>query len=503
MSTALEQVALQELEKEVPLVNISAELTSAYERGYEDINFFAALALPEVTLSALPYFYIACFQLIVKRVGLSSGTILRFALGLPRGHAKTTFIKIILAWMIAYKKARSYLIVASTQPNAQNIIEDLSNIMGSPNMEAVYGVWTANLTSDNTELKQCLYNGVVVMLMARGAMTAVRGTNKNNIRPQVILCDDMQTKENDKSPSERTALMSWFGASLMKTIDTRGDRLILYIGNMYSDKCILKQLQSSPYWVSLITGAILETGEPLWAAIHSIESLMESYLHDESIGLADEWFAEIMNDPRSIGTSLLPTALPTNFPESSTYDGTFITIDPAGYRKDSDDNVVVGHGVHNGKGYVIKTVAAKMNPEQTVKTAIAMAIEIGATLIGVETVAYQQTLKFWIEYYLEQLNITDIEVVELKPHGRSKESRIRAFIQEIYSNNYSHANAEERALFTFQAMAYKIGAKDNKDDILDAQAYGLDIRTDYWHLIGNNIRLLTPLLGVQADNSPF
>jgi len=505
LQTSGSQAILEEIKEGPELLTISAEVSSAYERGFVDINFFAALALPSVMLSALPYFYLMCFQIIIKRGGIAQGAILRFALGLPRGHAKTTFIKVILAWMIAYKQARSYMVVCSTQPNAENLIDDLSNIMGSPNMEAVYGSWKNNLSVDNKESKTCVYNGVIVMLQARGAMTAVRGNNKDNVRPEVILCDDMQTKENDKSPTERTSLLSWFGATLLKSIETKGNRLVLYIGNMYSDKCILKQLQDSPYWISLITGAILENGEPLWKEIHSLESLMESFFHDESLGLADEWYAEVMNDPRSVGTSLLPIPLPIPELNPNTFDGVFITIDPAGYRKTSDDNVVVGHGIHDNKGVVLKTAAGKFTPEQTVKTAIAMAIELGATVIGVETVGYQQSLQFWLQHYLTALEITGIQVVELKPHGRSKESRIRAFVQELYEGNYSHHNPEERALFTFQAMAYKLGAKDNRDDILDAQAYGLDMRTEYWHMIGNNLNVVQSHgnVGVVADNAPF
>jgi hypothetical protein len=53
----------------------------------------------------------------------------------------------------------------------------------------------------------------------------------------------------------------------------------------------------------LITGAILENGEPLWPQLHSIEDLMESYFHDEAMGEADVWFAEVMNDPISRATS--------------------------------------------------------------------------------------------------------------------------------------------------------------------------------------------------------
>jgi hypothetical protein len=344
------------------------------------------------------------------------------------------------------------------------------------------------------------------MLEAKGAESSVRGLNKNNIRPDVIINDDVQTRENDASLSDKKSLLSWLIATLFKAIDVKGDRLIIYIGNMYSDTCILKKLKDSSSWISLITGAILEDGEPLWPELHSIDSLMESYLHDESLGEADIWFAEVMNDPRSDTTSLLMKPLPEcPFSEDIVADGVFITVDPAGYRDISDDNVIVVHHIYEGKGIVAKTKAGKFTPEDTIKFTLEMALEYGATAIGVETTAYQQSLKFWMEYYINKLGIKGITVVELGSHGRSKESRIRAWIHESLDGNYFHANAEERALFIYQAMAYKLGKKKNKDDLLDATAYGLDMRKDYWYLITNNkqVKSIAGQARVISNNTPF
>lgn len=490
----------------VETVIVGTSIEDAKARGRHDINFFAGLALPDVSTSALPAFYIACFQLVVKRDIVSIGKILRFALGLPRGHAKTTFIKILIAWLIAYGYSTYVLIVCATEPNAENIVADVSNIMASPNMEAVYGLWHANLYVDNTVKKQCMYNGVPITLMAKGAMTAVRGVNINNERPDTIICDDMQTKENDASPASAKELKSWFVSTLLKTIETKGNRLVIYVGNMYSDTCILKQLQESRSWISLITGAILANGEPLWPELHSLESLLESFLHDEELGEGDSWFAEIMNDPKSSTNTLLPKELPVVPPINTNADGVFITIDPAGFRDSSDDNVIVVHEVHDGVGYIVKTDAGQYNPKELISLAFQRAFEYGASMIGVESVGYQMTLKFWIEYFINALDITGIHVVELKPHGRTKESRIKLFIQELYVGAYGHANPTERSLFIYQAMAYRIGKKKNRDDILDAQAYGVDVRKEYWHLISNNLsnkKLNSNNAKVVEDNTPF
>lgn len=291
-----------------------------------------------------------------------------------------------------------------------------------------------------------------------------------------------------------------------KIIAPTGDRLIIYVGNMYSEDCVLFQLKNNPTWISLITGAVKEDGSPLWPELHSLEALMDSYYHDEAMGEADVWFAETMNDPISRSTSLLHDSLP-HYPgeeEDIIPDGVFITIDPAGFREASDDNVIVVHNVFDGKGQVTTIDAGIVDPEQLIIRALQLAMQSGASLIGVEEVGYQQTLLFWFKKYIMEWHLEGIHIVPLKPAGRSKESRIRLFVKELYAENY-YLLSSARAAYTWQAMKYKIGKKKNKDDILDAVAYGLDVRNDYWHLVTNlkYNRLQHDHAVVQINNTPF
>ena len=112
-----------------------------------------------------------------------------------------------------------------------------------------------------------------------------------------------------------------------------------------------------------------------------------------------------------------------------------------------------------------------------------IALQNGVSLIGVESVDYPKTLAYWFSFFMRQLGISHIRIVELSPHGRSKESRIRNFVSELYKETYYIHEAAARRAFTWQGSMYKFGKKANKDDILDAVAYGMDVRNDYWHLV--------------------
>lgn len=489
----------------VAIHELNVDPAEAYERGKVDINFFAALMLPTVVVSPLPAFYVAIFQMLTNRTVEQMGRILRFALGLPRGHAKTTFIKILIAWMIAYDKIKFAVIICANMPLAEELLSDVSDMLGSENAELIYGKWTQQLTTDNKEMKKCLYHGNDIILVAKGADSAIRGINVKHRRPDLIFCDDAQTKECDDSPTESLKFRKRLVATF-KIISPKGDRLIIYVGNMYSDTCMLYQFKNSPKWISFITGAILENGEPLWPELHSLEELLDSYLHDVDLGEAEVWFAEVMNDPISKSVSLIDGHIPEcpyDF-EVEVPDGVFITVDPAGFRKASDDNVIVVHYVFDGKGTVRELDAGIKDPEELIQATLKLAIAHGASLIGIEDTAYQQTLLFWMEKYLKAWKITGIEVVPLKHKNRSKESRIRMFVAEVIASNY-FIHAEARAAWLWQALKYKIGKADNSDDTLDATAYGLDVRAEYWHLVTNLRKKGMFLLssGVVLDNTPF
>lgn len=503
MSELLEHNSFEDINQET--LTLSVDPAEAYARGKVDINFFASLLLPSVMVSPLPAFYVAIFKMLVNRTPEQMGRILRFALGLPRGHAKTTFIKILIAWLVAYDRVKFIVIICATQPLAIELLADVSNMLASPNAEVVYGRWQDQLYTDTKDLKKCFYHGNHVIFKAIGAEGAIRGINVDNKRPDLIFCDDAQTKECDDSPTESAKFRKWLVA-MFKIIAPRGDRLIIYVGNMYSENCILFQLKQNRKWISFVTGAILANGEPLWPELHSLDELLDSYIHDADIGEADVWFAEVMNDPISRTTSLLDGPIP-DCPilfETEIPDGVYITIDPAGFRKHSDDNVIVVHYVYDGKGYIRVIEAGNKDPETLITDALKLALEHGASLIGIEDVAYQQTLLFWANKYIDMWGLDGIHVVPLKHKNKSKESRIRLFVAEVKTANY-YIHPEAKAAWLWQALKYKIGKEDNEDDILDAGAYGLQVRSDYWHLVTNlkssGMFLLTT--GVVEDNTPF
>jgi len=475
------------------------------ERAQGDLTFFASLMIPTEVTVAYPPFYQFLWSHFIKTLKDMDSKIntqtpeeaaaaakdealqhcLRFALGLPRGHAKTTFIKLFMCYCILYDLCDFILIVCANESLAQNALEDVDAMLSSEIVEQVWGSWKGSLSRDTKGLKRAMFCGKSKIVAALGAGSSIRGLNIANKRPDFILMDDIQTRENAVSKAESKALMDWMIATLVKARNLHRAFLV-FVGNMYNEDCILAKLKLHPQWETFVTGALLSDWTPLWGELFTVEQHLEEYRHDDAFGLGDIWFAEVMNIPIGGAASLLPEG---NLP-ACVYDADdvpiaeFITVDPAGYRKHSDDNCIVRHGVWSYSEYSVREiVAGTFNPGEVVDKTLSMAVEHGITLIGVETVGYQQALKWHFEQKLRSLGLfKTITIVDLKPRNRDKTGRIQVLVQEIYAHTYS---IEKAAIgqFLFQARAFRLDKKDNPDDILDCCAYGVDIRNEYGNML--------------------
>jgi len=130
---------------------ISFNSEEVREVAKTNLDFFAAILLPDIIAYNFPPIYHELFNRI--GVGLQNAKqILRLAFALPRGHAKSTFIRIIVCWIILYSNAKSIIIFSASQSLARKAIADIAGILNSVNVRTVYGDWTENLESRYTRL---------------------------------------------------------------------------------------------------------------------------------------------------------------------------------------------------------------------------------------------------------------------------------------------------------------------------------------------------------------
>lgn len=472
-------------------VESNYDVAEAKELAKQDLDFFGALAVPEVMTLAFPPIMHAVWQLMCGSLEAIYG-FARYAVGLPRGHAKSTVVKLLAMWAIYFSRRKFILIVGASQPLAENILADIWDILISDNMIAVFGDPRDSLEKDAANLKKFSFGGRAVILACMGANSSVRGLNIKFARPDFMIFDDAQTRECALSQSQSKEFQDRLYGTFLKLKDPRTCTYI-YIGNMYRDLeleestperplycCTLRNLKDDPSWISFITGAILADGSTIWPELHSKEALLEELQVDRRAGQEATWFAEVQNDPEA------NTANRFDFTGIATYsdgdfdqpEGAYIIIDPSRGTAKSDTQAVTHVDIHNGRHCVRATFPVQRNPKALIETVLRYCLNNGIPLICVEDVAYQKTLEFWFNHFLEALQISGIVVQPVNPKKRAKNARILVMFKELF-NGLIPVHKDAYSLIVHQAERFDPMVDTNVDDILDTVAYIMDVRVEY------------------------
>jgi len=474
------------------------------------LDFLAAVALPEIYRFGFPAIFQAIWQLLTDASQQAEGEE-HIAIGIPRGFAKTVFLKIFTLFLILFSTRKFILINCNTGPLADNFIADVSDLLDNPNIVATFGNWRTTLEIDRQDLKKFSFLGRDIILMGVGTGNSVRGANIKYVRPDVIIMDDMQSREEAESPTTARAQLLWMLGTLM--LAKAPERcLFIFVGNMYPvEGSILRKLKHMPEWKSFITPAILEDGNSIWPELKPVERLLADLAMLQSAGEEHIFYSEIQNDEEAgtrsgVDVTKILTA-PQDWIEDHALRGCII-IDPSLGKKKSDD-VAIGAVLWFDDIPVLWELAVgKFNPRVVIETALKLAFKYRLRAIGVESVAYQQTLVFWFNDVMAQLGIEGPEPCELYPGGMPKNTRIITMFKDLIAGTIKLA-APVRNLAVNQITMFNPAKTTNKDDILDVLTYVRKMENEYGDLLIRDQLLLeadtNDLEGEQSEllETPF
>lgn len=466
-----------------------AELSTAAETS---LDFLAQLILTAIYRYGYPPLFQAMWDLIT--VAARSTGKPKFALGIPRGFSKTVVMKLYCVWLILFSDRKFIVIVCNTATLAENFLADITYMLESPNIQAIFGRWNAMVEVDNAAYKKFAFRGRNITLAAVGAGNSVRGLNVNLGRPDIILMDDMQNRDQAANPVVGKELLIWMLGTLMKACDPH-NCVFIFIGNMYPfEDTILRKLKHSAEWTSFITGAILADGQSLWPEHRSVEDLLAELQSDTDMGHPEIFFSEVMNDEESgtlsgIDVSKIPDCPPVL--DTISAQGGFIIIDPSLGKKAGDDLGIGAVLIYDGIPVLREVISEKMDPGTTIQRATLLAIKYSMQLIVVEGGAYQASLIYWFNFVYQQLGVTGIQVGEITTGGMQKNARIRDALRlllpagpEKKSKILLHKSV--RSSVIYQITQWNPLKTKNKDELLDIIAYiykVMEIHSDYIPLL--------------------
>lgn len=457
----------------------------------ESLDFHAAVCMPEDATADYPDLFKYLWQ-VVTAATLLPRNFSKFAIGLPRGMGKSMWVKLLVCFVIFFTKKRFILVVCASEIHAQNMVSDICDVLDSENCRTLFGNWQANLTINRKDFKKFTFLGRSITLKAVGRGTATRGITVKNKRPDIIICDDAQTDVAAHSPTEAAKFIRWFRGPLMKAKSPSGCTF-LYIGNMYPDKklpggqytCMLRQLQMSKYWTSIILGAINNDGTALWEEVQPLGQLLEELQEDIDAGTPEIFYAEVMNDPSGGGNASVDVSKISIFSAEETAEvctGKFIVCDPSNDKKNSDDAAVGYFEVYNGTPHLAKLYAEKLSGPALVARMLELAAETGTRALFIESHAYQYSLIGWIDFICEQNGISQVEAFPIYTHGLKKNSRILNMFRDAVTDQISF-DTDVWPRVNSQISLFDRLRTDNTDDILDICAYATQVMIEHDDLI--------------------
>lgn len=473
------------LPQEAEIAEISASPVEVAARCKADFNFLAALIMQGDYLFAFPSFYITLFHLLTA----FKSRVERFAIGIPRGFAKTTWIKILVCWYVLFSHKTFILIVAASEPKAIAILADVVDMMSGPVFRRIFGNWDARTEEDNNTSKVFQFRGKDMILKAAGAQTSVRGIARKLRRPDVMILDDIQDKEDAKNKDLADALHVWMLSTLMKARSPFGCTYI-YVGNMYPQNAILEKLKNNKYWTSFIVGGILADGTSLWEDLKPIDELLEEYDSDLEAGHPEVFISEILNSTdialsSGIELSKLPH-IPQYLLDVEMGEGSYILIDPSSGKKHGDDCAIMHFEVKDGLSIADEVVAGTFTSRQTIVKALELGFRRSTRLICVEDVAYQATLLENFETYCEERGITGFEFHPVAPRNQAKNNRIkRGLVRWMKGEIYVHPRI--RSLVVAEVVDWNPLKTNNKDELMDLLGYAEQVESEYAEHIVRNV----------------
>lgn len=456
----------------------------------ENLDFLAALAMPTIFQFGFPPVFQAVWQWLLTET-FRPRSFPQLALGLPRGFGKTTLIKIYILYCILFTQKRFILIISATATLAENILSDVVDFLNEPNIKKVFGDWRLGVEKDTQSIKKFGFRNRNITLAALGAGTSLRGLNIKNERPDVMIFEDIQTREQADSQIQSENLEKWMVGTAMKAKSPHGCAFI-FVANMYPTKwSILRRLKANPNWIKFIAGGILADGTSLWEDLQPIAQLTREFENDLAAGRPEIFYSEVLNDENASSNNLIDLSLlpplpydPDDIPPPA---GRFIIIDPSGNKSNSDATAIGYFEVHDARPVLRSLINERLSPGDTIRKAIELGLRNNCRLIAVESVAYQATLNYWFNFICQQQGIFGFEAVEVYPGGWSKNSRILAMLKS-YAAGEIFVDTECKPQVHLQITQFNPLKTDNTDDILDLLTYAPKVMDAYGaYLISNDI----------------
>lgn len=165
----------------------------------------------------------------------------RVAIAAPRGHAKSTAItKSYTLASVLFRSRKFVLVVSDTYGQASLFLELIKReLTANEDLIALFGI--KGLSKDREDDLICDFkDGAQFRIKAVGSEQKVRGLLWNDMRPDLIVGDDLENDEIVMNPDRREKFRNWINNALLPCMSERG--IVRFVGTILHLDSMLERL---------------------------------------------------------------------------------------------------------------------------------------------------------------------------------------------------------------------------------------------------------------------
>lgn len=461
--------------------NKKGEVSLSYFRGCEVVSKRSALVVRERSERQAP-------QKEPKRQAVNKLCIKAY-----RGAAKTTLMRLFSLWLILRGDKRYAIFIGSTQDLAKETIDLLkTELEDNANLTLDFDIKIGSVWSAEELVFSA--HGVLCKIKSFGAGKKIRGTNFLSMRPDLIICDDIENDENIESKTQRDKLYSWFNKAILKLPSRLNKHYnIIIVGTTLHYDSLLQRLDKRDDFKSFNFPLVIEFPQNLDEILQNgaFSKAKGLKLDDTSLDstailmdLAQDrasFFSEFQNLP--LDKENAPLAHYTTFSElPRSIDSLFIGIDPS-LGKAKGDYFALSQLYYTKATKQIYASAQgfKISPDKMLDKIVALYLRVSklcaSITIATEEVAFQEFFKTQLKAKFQALGFF-VPIVGIK-NTANKAVRLDALAPLL--KDESILIDENAALLREELDSYP---KCAHDDLLDSieialRAFNANSRTDY------------------------
>ena len=419
------------------------------------------------------------------------------AIAAPRGHGKSTAVTYTyLLAEVLFRRSKYVLIVSDSFSQAGLFLGDIiKELRDNEDIHGLFG--NIEFTKSTEDDIICKFDdGYTFRIQAKGSEQKLRGLKWLNKRPDLIICDDMESDEQVLNKDRREKLRRWFYSALIPALSVTGK--IRIVGTILHLDSLLERLMPESQLASLGSKALKnlvtedlrqytdyktswlsikyrahtdDFSKILWPDRWNKKALEERKAQYVAQGLADVYSQEMLNIPLDDANGFFKKGdfAPLKEEDRKKNLNYYIAADLAiSQRQHSDYSVFAVAGMdENQHLQCVNIVRDRMDAMQIVETILALQRTYNPELFGIEAGTIQKSIGPYLNEAMMKQD-TFVNLVLLKPSGdklsraRSMQARMRAGAVKF------DTSADWYQTFEDELLRFP---RDRHDDQVDAWAY--------------------------------